>query len=580
MISATHTHSGPAGYLDQVLYQVTSYGIVPGEREALAAGIVSAIVAAHNDLSASSLEIGVGQLFDANINRSPPSYLANPAEERALYNGNTDTNMTQLAVRDAAGNLRGAASWFAVHGTSMNNTNDLVSGDNKGFASYLWELAQGSDFVAAFGQTNAGDVSPNTNGPVCQDTGAPCDGGKESCGGNILLCIAHGPGFTSAGDLGGDFASTRIIGTKQFETAREIAASGTGVTTTGPVLFRHAFVDMTDVVLPDGNHTCKPAMGYSFAAGTTDGVATQIAWQGDNTTNYDNPLIDIARDILHPPSAELTACQAPKPILLATGEMTFPYDWDPHVLPLQIFVVGRKFVIIGFPSEITTMSGRRLRKSTLDALIAGGTVDADAHIVIAGLSNHYASYVTTFEEYGVQRYEGASTLFGPHTLQAYQSLFSQMATSFSDPSASLAPGTPPADVKDLSFITAVVLDTTPIGSSFGAVTIQPPAVAHTGDTVTATFQCSHPRPGPGGPGSFMTVDVLNGGEWAVFLDDAGWDTKFHWKREGSSESLCVVTWNVGATVNVPAGTYRLTYNGVHTTFGFHASHSGSTDAFQ
>ncbi len=43
----------------------------------------------------------------------------------------------------------------------------------------------------------------------------------------------------------------------------------------------------------------------------------------------------------------------------------------------------------------------------------------DTRLVIAGLTNTYASYITTFEEYGVQRYEGASTLYGPHTLDAY-----------------------------------------------------------------------------------------------------------------------------------------------------------------
>lgn len=32
-------------------------------------------------------------------------------------------------------------SWFAVHCTSMNNTNDLISGDNKGYASLLHEKA-------------------------------------------------------------------------------------------------------------------------------------------------------------------------------------------------------------------------------------------------------------------------------------------------------------------------------------------------------------------------------------------------------------------------------------------------------
>ncbi len=48
-------------------------------------------------------------------------------------------------------------------------------------------------------------------------------------------------------------------------------------------------------------------------------------------------------------------------------------------------------------------------------------------VVIAGLSNSYSGYIATYEEYQVQRYEGASTIFGPHTLSAYQQLFAQLA---------------------------------------------------------------------------------------------------------------------------------------------------------
>jgi len=46
-------------------------------------------------------------------------------------------------------------------------------------------------------------------------------------------------------------------------------------------------------------------------------------------------------------------------------------------------------------------------------LIADGIIGEDAYVVIAGPANTYAHYVTTIEEYGAQRYEGASTLFGP-----------------------------------------------------------------------------------------------------------------------------------------------------------------------
>ena len=57
-----------------------------------------------------------------------------------------------------------------------------------------------------------------------------------------------------------------------------------------------------------------------------------------------------------------------------------------------------------------------------------GAWTAESHIVIAGLSNSYSHYITTFEEYQEQRYEGGSTLYGPHTLAAYLQIFDDLAT--------------------------------------------------------------------------------------------------------------------------------------------------------
>ena len=45
-------------------------------------------------------------------------------------------------------------------------------------------------------------------------------------------------------------------------------------------------------------------------------------------------------------------------------------------------------------------------------LISSGVVGEDAYVVIGGPANTYAHYVATKEEYTVQRYEGASTIFG------------------------------------------------------------------------------------------------------------------------------------------------------------------------
>ena len=133
----------------------------------------------------------------------------------------------RLVAEDGRG--LGAFNWFAVHATSMNNTNLLVNGDNKGYASYLFERkvngptaggvrpGQGP-FVAAFASTNLGDVSPNTEGPRCRDTGLACDTLHSTCNGKSQQCSSSGPGD----DM---FDSCEIIGRKQFDKAVELLAA-------------------------------------------------------------------------------------------------------------------------------------------------------------------------------------------------------------------------------------------------------------------------------------------------------------------------------------------------------------------
>ena len=96
---------------------------------------------------------------------------------------------------------RGVLNWFAVHPTSMSSRNGLISGDNKGVASLMLEkemngvqLPGKGPFVAAFASSNLGDVSPNTKGPHCLETGLSCDLEHSTCSGRTQLCVASGPG--------------------------------------------------------------------------------------------------------------------------------------------------------------------------------------------------------------------------------------------------------------------------------------------------------------------------------------------------------------------------------------------------
>ena len=59
-------------------------------------------------------------------------------------------------------------------------------------------------------------------------------------------------------------------------------------------------------------------------------------------------------------------------------------------------------------------------KRVIDETISKSVKDSGSFkVVLAGLSNVYTHYITTFEEYQMQRYEAGSTIYGPNTLQAY-----------------------------------------------------------------------------------------------------------------------------------------------------------------
>ena len=70
----------------------------------------------------------------------------------------------------------------------------------------------------------------------------------------------------------------------------------------------------------------------------------------------------------------------------------------------------------------------------------------------------------------MQRYEGASTTYGPHTLEAYQLIFSEMATSLAQDSE-FPPGPTPPDLRGFPDYALGPLrnDTTPEGMTYGEI---------------------------------------------------------------------------------------------------------------
>lgn len=324
--------------------------------------------------------------------------------------------------------------------------------------------------------------------------------------------------------------------------------------------------------------TCPPALGFSFAGGTTDGPGAFDFTQNKSGPAEDNPLWYIARAFLHPPSEEQKECQAPKPILLDVGYIKKPYAWAPKIVDIQVLRVGQLLIIIS-TSEATTMSGRRWKeaigKHSKDVLSI-----KDPLVVLGAPANSYAHYVATEEEYGRQRYEGASTLYGPHTLAAYINLTQTYlpylgSKSEVDKLPDIPSGpSPPINVNNsLSFIGGVVYDGTPIGKSFGDVLSSPDETVHRpGDTVSTTFVGANPRNNLHLESTFAAVERKDpdSGTWKEVRTDKDWNLVYRWERKNSvlGTSEVTIEWQIeddyyeaGNPNPLQGGTYRMHYYG-------------------
>ncbi len=594
-VTGTHSHSGPGAWLNYLLPQITSKGFSKQSYDAIVQGAVMSIQRAHESLQPGYLTVGHTKVKGANINRSLYAYLANPENERAEYNadaygdGSVEKTMTLLRfTRASSGKHIGILTWFPVHGTSMLGNNTLISGDNKGVAADLFEKSVRGDenvaenFVAGFSQANVGDTSPNVLGAWCEDgTGEPCSFENSTCAnGRSQDCHARGP-FFRVKDNGA--SSCYEIGRRQFEPAKSLYdrlwEKGTAVVGSSVRSF-HTFQDMSNFSFPLKNgsyvRTCPAALGYSFAAGTSDGPGAFDFTQNNPNEPSASPVWSVVRGLLKAPSEDQKRCHFPKPILLDVGEMTSPYLWTPNVVDVQVFRVGQFFIIVS-PGEATTMAGRRWKSAVYSSALSlslSGSSLINPIVVIGGPANSYTHYITTPEEYAIQRYEGASTLYGAYTLNAYINVtlsylhyLAVSSTSQPDPGP-----LPPNNVnRSLSFITGVVYDGTPLFKSFGDVKDDVGAHYHIGDIVSVTFVGANPRNNLRLEQTFAAVEVCgnepgrpcneDGGSWEPYRDDSDWSLVFHWEKTsevlGTSEVRIV--WETEEWAE--PGTYRIRYFG-------------------
>lgn len=520
MIAGTHTHAAPGGYSEYFLYNLSVGGFDQDVFDKIVSGIVTAITQADVTSAPGRIFVNAGELADCGANRSLEAYKRNPEYTPATGRDQwTDREMLLLKFvrdRDSLGNTEdiGALNWYAIHPTSLGMKNTSVSGDNKGWAEKQFEsemLTRGVDFVAAFGNACAGDVSGNVTLDDAQ---------------NKTVTMPMG-GPTAPLLWGLDILRMKEIGDKQFQKALELYDQATSeVTGAIYAMCTHVNMSKVEIAAEPGARTWPAAVGVSFGAGSSEDsiayatmggttdidagiiegmsmieytLAAGMAWQviagwALNT----GPAIPIAMsamltgvppapvlltlilpliplvvephtrsylasavastmfpdemippqsngengswswNIPHPITNSLlyAAGHGAKPIMFSVGRTSLTFTPGPgnpaakrtvdcplvpHVLPLQLIKIGQ-VALAGVPAEFTSTAGRRLKASL--RMVFGNAI---SYVAISNYTNAYSGYVTTPQEYDAQHYEGASTLYGPHTLAAYIQEFEKLA---------------------------------------------------------------------------------------------------------------------------------------------------------
>jgi len=496
VLSATHTHGGAGGYWRYAADGPMGTGFFPEYVAAIADGIELAIVAAHQQLQPGKILIARGEVHGASAQRSRIAYLNNPQAERARYAGDTDTEMTLLKfVGGPSGTQElGTLNWFAVHPTSMTYNNHFLTGDSKGFASIQFERKmdatpqEPNGFVAAFAQSNCGDVTGNLN-------------------------------LNNTGPGNDDFESTQIVGQRQLDVALQLYEDANEVLT-GPIDLRCTNVDFSNLTINDEftkagpQYTSVAAYGYSFAAGSTeDGGGHPLFQEGMKKRNA---AIDLLSYQIFPdlqPNDRIRQLHFPKAILFAPGAAKSNPGLA-QVLPISICRIGQLVLVVG-PAEFTTMSGRRIRKSLEE--VFGKTVK---HHVIAGYCNAYGGYVSTREEYEMQQYEGGHTLFGPWTLAGYQQEYVRLARAMvKDAPVDQGPmlnGDPiPVKLRTIRFGP----DVAPENAEFGDPLALPDSKYTRGDRVEVAFWTGHPRNSFHTGGNYLSVERRLANQWEIACTD-------------------------------------------------------------
>jgi neutral ceramidase len=464
VITATHTHAGPAHYFGARQYSSTFSSRAPGfdpkVLDFLAERIASAILIAYRSKVPArigwAIERGAGLGLVRNrsfgpfiANRELPPCLAarlcpscmraptSPADEpacgprsRAFFDAHhealhcptipsaigrgpvdlaADFTLSVLAIEEdldpkrhpvGEGRTRplGAFAVMGIHNTGISNKNDLLHSDAFGFALRQAELRLNE-------HTPRGDDAQ----PIVVGISNGIEGDVSPAVGTQSIDEAYRIG-THIGDL--------IA--KAFSSARAQARSDAPV--------RRAY---RELILPGA--LAEDSIAFYRRNEPTE--CSGLRWEPDPTPEPRRTRLSLVPELgisapggaedgptwlrVFPLMNEGTASSQRRdrqghklPLVGPAGAFTSNGLDFPNMAPVTVVQLGSA-VVAAVPFEMTTVVGTRIRDRLTLFLRNQGHPSED--VVMVGLANSYLQYVASPDEYELQHYEGASTLYGPQT---------------------------------------------------------------------------------------------------------------------------------------------------------------------
>jgi neutral ceramidase len=410
IISASHTHSAPAGFAnfqsDNFVAPTTGTPTdfkVAGDPQLygfLIERIALSIVRADRNLAPARVGWGSVTLAGVTDNRSLEAHLADfgydlpygtgrVGQDPRGYIGTIDPQVDVLRVdRVLQSRTVPMGAWlnFADHGTVNPYQFGVYNADHQGSASRLFERAvrrigrvpSRQDVVGAYGNADAGDMTAALRG--------------------------RGPAF--AEHVGGAEAGAML---------RAWKGAGRHLSSSPPFDLRWTRSCFCGRTVDGGQVADTPAMGFPFFTGSEENRGPLYDQTG---VNHEGDRLPIDSG---PQGRKIQTAQPP--------EADFP-----RAVPLIVVRLG-DHAIATIPGEMTVEMGRRTRAAVLAAIGSVGV----KKVALLGYANEFLHYFTTPEEYEMQHYEGGSTLFGKYSSNLIKDDLATLAGDIARGAAAPAP---------------------------------------------------------------------------------------------------------------------------------------------